>query len=109
VGLIPFRRPEQPEPRQAILQVLEELPEEALPRGFRDFAYAAGENAKEALLRTSGLDSRLGDLEELVRSPSLGVDRVAALEQEFDRLADLISRSVNIRFQRNVPGMERQE
>jgi hypothetical protein len=92
-------------PASTNLVLAEELPEGALPRDFREAAYKAGRDAKEALLFCSGFGHRLSELEALVKDPSLGIERTQALEHEFDRLVSFLASTMNFVFRRERPNV----
>jgi hypothetical protein len=101
---LPFRKAAPPpEPVPTELTFVAEVPESALPTEFKELVWKASREASEAMAQINGLFSRVSDLEMALEDPALGLPRVRALEVEFDRLANLLSSSVNLHFERKQP------
>jgi hypothetical protein len=69
---------EAPEPTPVSLNVVEELPESAIPVAVGETIYKAARQAEEATAQQSAIFFRISALEEALKDPSLGLPRVRA-------------------------------
>jgi hypothetical protein len=103
IGVLSEPPPPAPVVTTALLLGENALTEEMLPAAFVEDAQRAFRLAKEAEAQLAAIFHRLnaveGAVEETLKDPETGLDRVRALEQAFDSLLAQLSQSLGVHLE----------